>query len=196
MSSEPLRAASSQRLRRCHRQFARRLGPGSGGILSRLRAGSPCGDPREPLGPPALAELLNEELSSAAADDWRRGLALGDSLKDEDMTRPGMIREVNVKTHPNELPTLVFEFAQMLMEHSRVKPGIHARQIPDVDGVLDGPHQTPLSSRARSYWGAACGRRRITTTANAPSSSIPPSAAKGPTTIQGNVEPLPPVGAF
>ena len=62
-----------------------------------------------------------------------------------------MIREVNVKTHPNELPTLVFEFAQMLMEHSRVKPGIHARQIPYVDGVLDRPHQTPLSSPARSY---------------------------------------------
>ena len=68
------------------------LGPGSGGILSRLRAGSPCGDPANRLAPAALAELLDEELSSAAADDWRRGLALGDSLKDEDMTRPGMIR--------------------------------------------------------------------------------------------------------
>jgi hypothetical protein len=107
-----------------------------------------------------------------------------------------MIREVNVKAHPNELPTLVFEFAQMLMEHSRVKPGIiHARQVPDVDCVLDRAHQTPLSRPARSYWVTACGRRRITTTATAPSSSIPPSAARGPTTIHGNVEPLPPVGA-
>jgi hypothetical protein len=48
----------------------------------------------------------------------RRGLALGDSLKDEEMTRPRMIREVNVKAHPNELPTLAFELAEMLMEHS------------------------------------------------------------------------------
>jgi hypothetical protein len=98
----------------------------------------------------ALAELLNEELSSAAAD-WRRGRALGDSLKDEDMTRPTMIRKVNVKAHPNELPTLVFELAQMLMEHSRVKPGSHARQIPDVDCVLDRPHQNPLSRPVCSY---------------------------------------------
>jgi hypothetical protein len=44
------------------------------------------------------------------------------------MTRPTMIREVNVKAHPNKLPTLLFELAQMLMEHSGVKPGIHAHQ--------------------------------------------------------------------
>jgi hypothetical protein len=33
------------------------LGPGSGGILSRLRAGSPCGDPANRLAP-ALANYL------------------------------------------------------------------------------------------------------------------------------------------
>jgi hypothetical protein len=77
----------------------------------------------------------------------RRGLALDNSLEDEDMTRPTMIREVSVKAHPNELPTLVFEFAQMLMEHSRVKPGVHAGQVPDVDCVLDRPHK--LSSRVQ-----------------------------------------------
>jgi hypothetical protein len=70
------------------------------------------------------------------------GLAFDNSPEDEDMTRPTMIREVDVKAHPNELPTLVFEFAQMLLKHSRVKPRIHARQVPDVDCVLDRPHQT------------------------------------------------------
>jgi hypothetical protein len=44
------------------------------------------------------------------------------------MTRPTMIREVIVKAHPNKLPTLLFELAQMRMEHSGVKPGIHAHQ--------------------------------------------------------------------
>jgi hypothetical protein len=57
-----------------------------------------------------------------------------------------MIREVNVKAHPNKLPTLLFELAQMLMEHSRVKPGIHAHQVPDVDCVLDRPHKPALAS--------------------------------------------------
>jgi hypothetical protein len=71
----------------------------------------------------------------------------------------------------------------------------HARKSMALD-TYSHVLQTPLSSPARSYWGTACGRRRITTTATAPSSSIPPSAAKGPTTIHGNVEPLPPVGAF
>lgn len=48
-----------------------------------------------------------------------------------------MIREVDVKAHPNKLPILILEFAQMLMKHSRVKPRIYACQVPNVDCVLD-----------------------------------------------------------
>jgi hypothetical protein len=85
-------------------------------------------------------------LASRNACGRAGGLALDRSLEDEDMTGPTMIREVDVKAHPNELPILIFEFAQMLMKHSRVKPRIHACQVPNVDCVLDRPHQTRASA--------------------------------------------------
>jgi hypothetical protein len=54
-----------------------------------------------------------------------------------------MIREVDVKAHPNKLPILILEFAQMLMKHSRVKPRINACQVPNVDCVLDPSASNP-----------------------------------------------------
>jgi hypothetical protein len=60
------------------------------------------------------------------------------SLEDENVARPPMmVGEIDVHPHPDEFPALGREVAQMLEKQAGMQPGIHARQVPDVDRVLN-----------------------------------------------------------
>jgi hypothetical protein len=58
-------------------------------------------------------------------------------LEDQQVAGPSMIRELEIESHPHEFPALFGEVLQMVVQHSRVEPTIHARQVPEVDRVLD-----------------------------------------------------------
>jgi hypothetical protein len=55
-----------------------------------------------------------------------------------------MIRELEIESQPHELPALLGEVLQVLVQHARVEPAIEAGQVPDVDRVLDLPHRYPI----------------------------------------------------
>jgi hypothetical protein len=68
---------------------------------------------------------------------------LSDPLEDEEVARPAaVISEVHVDAHPDELPALGGEATEMVVKESRVEPGIHTREVPDIDCMFDRSHRS------------------------------------------------------